>query len=148
MQHVDLLDLVQPADGWFCITGIKTAGDVRQELVATREEADKIISQFAQQQRNIFFGVAKYETGANRTKENVKALKAFWLDIDCGEAKAEVDPHTGRPDGYIDQAVGLTALEDFCEVVGLPQPTIVNSGRGIHAYWPLAEESQGQSGSR
>ena len=140
MQHVDLLDLVQPADGWFCITGIKTAGDVRQELVATREEADKIISQFAQQQRNIFFGVAKYETGANRTKENVNALKAFWLDIDCGEAKAEVDPHTGRPDGYIDQAVGLTALEDFCEVVGLPQPTIVNSGRGIHAYWPLAEE--------
>ena len=82
MQHVDLLDLVQPADGWFCITGIKAAGDVRQELVATREEADKIISQFAQQQRNIFFGVAKYETGANRTKENVKALKAFWLDID------------------------------------------------------------------
>ena len=140
VQQMDLLDLVQPATGWFAIVGIKGAGDVRQELVATREEADEVIESFAQQQRNVFFGVAKYETGANRTKENVKALKAFWLDIDCGEAKVAVDPNTGRPDGYIDQTAALIALEDFCEVVGLPQPTIVNSGRGIHAYWPLEEE--------
>ena len=140
VQQMDLLDLVQPTTGWFAIVGIKGAGDVRQELVATREEADEVIESFAQQQRNVFFGVAKYATGDNRTKENVKALKALWLDIDCGEAKVAVDPNTGRPDGYIDQTAALIALEDFCEVVGLPRPTIVNSGRGIHAYWPLEEE--------
>jgi hypothetical protein len=133
---------VQPAKGWFAITGIKGTGknaDVRQELVATREEADALIERFVQAGRNAFFGVAKYKTGDNRTKENVLGLKAFWLDVDCGPAKAEPDPKTGRPDGYVDQKAGLEALKSFCKNVGLPTPTLVNSGGGIHAYWPLEE---------
>ena len=142
MQQPDLLTLVQPAKGWFAITGIKGTGknaDVRQELVATREEADALIERFVQAGRNAFFGVAKYKTGDNRTKENVLGLKAFWLDVDCGPAKAEPDPKTGRPDGYVDQKAGLEALKSFCKNVGLPTPTLVNSGGGIHAYWPLEE---------
>lgn len=140
MEQTDLLDLVQPASGWFAVFGMRGQGDVRQELVATRKEFDALVEQYASEGRNVFFGVAKYATGENRTKENVRALKAFWLDIDCGEAKALVDPNTGRPDGYLDQAAGLAALRDFCKVVGLPKPTLVSSGGGIHAYWPLEEE--------
>jgi hypothetical protein len=85
MQQPDLLDLVQPADGWFAITSIKGSGknaDVRQELVATREEVDALVERYVNAGWNVFFGVAKYATGDNRTKENVKGLKAFWLDID------------------------------------------------------------------
>ena len=140
MQQPDLLDLVQPDGGWFAIVGINETGKVRQELVATREEANAVIERFTKQRRNVFFGVAKYATGKNRTKENVKALKAFWLDLDCGPTKAVVNTVTGKPDGYIDQTAGLTALMEFCKVVGLPKPTIVNSGGGLHAYWPLKEE--------
>ena len=140
MEQTDLLDLVQPASGWFAVTGIRGPGDVKQELVATREEVDALAEQYVAEGRNVFFGLAKYATGENRTKENVRALKAFWLDIDCGEAKAQVDPNTGRPDGYIDQTAGLQALKEFCEVVGLPKPTLVNSGGGLHVYWPLEEE--------
>ena len=143
MENVDLLDLVQPADGWFAIVGIKGAGknaDVQQKLRATREEFDALVEQYVEEGRNVFFGVAKYATGKNRTKENVQALKAFWLDVDCGEAKAEVNPDTGRPDGYIDQAAGLQALRTFCKTVGLPTPTLVSSGGGIHAYWARSED--------
>lgn len=143
MQQPDLLDLVQPADGWFAIAGIKGTGkdaDIRQKLVATREEADALIEQYVEAGRNVFFGVAKYKTGENRTKENVLGLKAFWLDVDCGPTKAEPDPNTGRPDGYVDQMAALKALRKFCKTVGLPTPTIVNSGGGIHAYWPLEQE--------
>jgi hypothetical protein len=142
MQQPDLLTLVQPAEGWFAITGIKGTGknaDVRQELVATREEADALIEQYVEAGRNAFFGVAKYKTGDNRKKENVLALKAFWLDVDCGPTKAEIDPTTKRPDGYVDQKTALQALRKFCKTVGLPTPTLVNSGGGIHAYWPLEE---------
>ena len=140
MENVDLLDLVQPATGWFAVLGIKGLRDVRQELVSTREEVDALAERYVAEGRNVFFGVAKYATGDNRTKENVRALKAFWLDIDCGETKAQVNPDTGRPDGYVNQAAGLSALKEFCSVVGLPKPTLVNSGGGIHAYWPLEEE--------
>jgi ABC-type Na+ transport system ATPase subunit NatA len=48
-----------------------------------------------------------------------------------------VNESTGRPDGYIDQATAIQELVKFCELVGLPIPLLVNSGRGIHAYWPL-----------
>lgn len=143
MQQPDLLNLVQPEGGWFAITGIKGTGknaDVRQELVATREEADALIERYVDAGRNVFFGLAKYKTGDNRTKENVLALKAFWLDVDCGPTKAKPDPNTGRPDGYIDQTAGLKALMSFCKSVGLPAPTLVNSGGGLHVYWPLEEE--------
>lgn len=136
MENFDLLSAVQPSDGWFCITGIK-GESVKQTLVETREEADQVVARYLEQERNVFFGVAKFATGENRTKENVKALRALWLDIDCGEAKAQVNPKTNRPDGYIDQLAGYAALKKFCKLTGMPQPTLVSSGRGIHAYWTL-----------
>jgi len=137
MTNIDLLSIVQPSDGWFAVLGIKDKDDVRQRLVATREEVDIEAEKFVKQERNVYFGVAKFETNANRLKDNVKALKSFWLDIDCGESKAEINPKTGRPDGYIDQATGLEELRKFCKLIGLPKPLLVNSGRGIHVYWPL-----------
>ena len=140
MSQFDLLSAVQPAEGWFAVLGIKGKGDVRQKLVATREEVDQLATDYMAQGRNVFFGVAKYETDEGRAKDNVKALKAFWLDIDCGEAKARVDEKTGRPDGYIDQPTALGELKRFCKLVGLPKPILVNSGRGVHVYWALTEE--------
>jgi hypothetical protein len=136
----DLLDIVQPSEGWFAVLGIKGKDNVKQKLVATREEVDTIAKQFVSQQRHVYFGVAKFETNANRLKDNVKALRAFWLDIDCGEGKALINPDTGRPDGYIDQATGLQELKRFCKLIGLPKPILVDSGRGIHVYWTLTRD--------
>ena len=134
MENFDLLSAVQPAVGWFAIVGIKD-DIVKQTLVQTREEADRVIAQYLDQERNVFFGVAKYKTDAGRTKDNVLALRSLWLDIDCSEAKAAVNEKTGRPDGYATQRDGALALLEFRKLVGLPKPTIVSSGRGIHAYW-------------
>lgn len=139
MTTFDLLDAVQPASGWFAIVGIK-GDDIRQYLVETRKEADDVVARLVQQQRNVFFGVAKYKSDVGRKKSNVLSLKAFWLDIDCGPTKAQVNEKTGRPGGYIDQATGLEALQKFCKTIGLPRPIVVNSGRGLHVYWPLTEE--------
>jgi hypothetical protein len=139
MTNFDLLKAVQPDTGWFAITGIKN-GRVKQTLVETREEADDAVANYLGQEYDVYFGVAKYASDKNRTKDNVQALKAFWLDIDCGEAKAAPNPKTGIPGGYLDQAEGLAALWEFCRMVGLPKPVIVNSGRGLHVYWALTEE--------
>lgn len=140
MTEIDLLSRVQPDNGYFAIVGIDTYGDVRQQLVETREEVDTLISKLVDQERNVYFGVAKFDTDENRTKRNVRSLKAFWVDIDCGPTKVEPNPKTGRPAGYATQDEGLDALHDFCATVGLPLPLLVNSGRGIHAYWPLTQE--------
>lgn len=140
MTDKDLLRAVQPPTGWFAVLGIKGENDVRQELVATREEVDRLVAKYVADARNVYFGVAKFTTDENRKKTNVKGLKAFWVDIDCGESKAQVNQKTGRPDGYVDQATGLRELQSFCKKIGLPRPLLVNSGRGLHAYWPLTSE--------
>lgn len=127
MEDFDLLSAVQPADGWYAIVGIGPNG-LQQELVETREEADQWVDRFLRKKRNVFFGVAKYKGDEGRTKQNVAALKSFWLDIDCGEGK-----------DYPSQVEGFTALRAFCKASGLPKPIVVNSGRGLHIYWPLTE---------
>ena len=139
MDEIDLLSAVQPPDGWFCSVGIKEGAAVRQQLVATREQFDAISADLMDRGYNVYFGVAKYATDENRQKDNVKGLKALWLDIDCGPTKVAINAKTGRPAGYIDQYAGTAALRAFCKTVGLPKPLLVNSGRGLHVYWPLTE---------
>lgn len=139
MINLDLLSTVQPVDGWFAITGIRN-GKVRQQLVATTEEVQELSEQLLAADFDVYFGVAKYKTDANRTKDNVQALRAFWLDIDCGDAKAVPNAKTGIAAGYATQADAFHALRTFCADTGLPSPTVVNSGRGVHVYWPLNED--------
>jgi hypothetical protein len=139
MSSFDLLQAVQPSEGWFVVFGLKN-GDRRQKLVETREEFDTATEQLVAAGYDAYFGVAKYATKSGRTKENVRAAKAFWMDIDCGESKAVVNEKTGKPNGYIDQSTAITELCAFCEKLGLPIPIMVNSGRGVHAYWALTEE--------
>jgi hypothetical protein len=124
----DLLEHVQPASGHFAIVGIRNK-NVQQVLVSTREEADALIRAYLEANRDVYFGVAKYTNATTRTQENVQSLKAFWLDIDCGEGK-----------DYDTQEEGLQALAAFCRTVGLPKPTLVDSGYGWHVYWTLTEE--------
>ena len=140
MNNFDLLKAVQPEQGWFTVLGIKGKTRVKQQLVATREEVDVLTQQLVSEGRNVFFSVAKFKTGDNRTKDNVGLLKAFWLDIDCGVDKAEVNEKTGFPGGYATQADGIAALRAFCHTLGLPKPIVVNSGRGLHVYWALKQE--------
>jgi hypothetical protein len=127
-EEFDLLSAVQPEEGWYAIVGL-SPDSKQQELVETREEADAWAKTFLNQGKNVFFGVAKYIDGKSRTKQNVKALKSLWLDIDCGPEK-----------DYDTQQEGVDALRSFCKTVGMPKPTLVNSGRGLHVYWTLTEE--------
>ena len=67
----------------------------------------------------------------SRTQPNAKLIKSFYLDLD-------VEP--GNPLKFDSKEHALTELRAFTKKVGLPRPMIVDSGGGIHAYWPLAAE--------
>jgi ABC-type Na+ transport system ATPase subunit NatA len=137
MSNIDLLSTVLPTEGYYCVAGLGGGRPMRQSFHETREEVDAKIAELVADKRDVYFALARFETAEERKKPNVKLLRSFWLDIDCGEAKAVVDEKTGKPDGYIDQYTAVQELHKFCELVGLPLPILVNSGRGIHAYWPL-----------
>jgi hypothetical protein len=127
MATTDLLSAVLPSQGWYCIVGLKTGSKPKQTFHETLGECEQAIDGLVKDEYNAYFACSKYETNKSRTQPNAKYIKAFWLDIDCGEGK-----------DYPSQVEGLAALKNFCKVTGLPKPTVVNSGRGLHIYWRLS----------
>lgn len=74
-----------------------------------------------------YFALGTFDEAGSREATHVQQLKAFFLDLDCGAAKE-----------YETQTDAVAALRRFCKQTQLPRPTLVNSGRGIHVYWPLS----------
>ena len=133
MATTDLLEAVLSADGWYCVLGLALKPDSNASpsvhFVKTLNEVHNVATSLHNQEYDVFFGCAKYENDTDgRTQKNSKYFKSFWLDIDCG---------FGKP--YDTQEDGLNALRTFCNTLGLPFPTVVNSGRGLHVYWRLEE---------
>lgn len=73
--------------------------------------------------------------GGRRTRvaENVQSAKSLWIDVDVGNAKA------ASRTGYLTKMLAVQALEEFCETTGFPVPMAVDSGNGLHFYWPLTD---------
>jgi len=136
MSTFDLLDTVLPTEGRYCVIGIGRFPD--QRFADTREEAEEIIQEFVSKKIDVYFGCAKFGEADDRTHNNAKYFRALWMDIDCGPTKG-VPNSKGKIEGYLDQHIGLAEFKKFCKAVGLPQPILVNSGNGIHAYWLLEE---------
>lgn len=130
MATTDLLKVVLPpeGEGVYCLLGLKQGGGYPKQLWAeTLADAEKHIADLLNDLYDVYFACAKYTDEAEgRVQKNSNYFKSFWLDIDCG---------VGKP--YADQAEGLDALKEFCIKIDLPLPTVVNSGRGVHAYWNL-----------
>lgn len=68
-----------------------------------------------------------------RISDNWNRAKAFWADLDCGEDKA------AEGKGYATKREAAIAMKEFCDKTGFPKPFYVDSGNGIHAYWPLTQ---------
>lgn len=68
-----------------------------------------------------------------RKPNNWANAKAFWLDLDCGQTKFD----EGK--GYLTQKDAAIAVSAFAKSIGWPQPMLVSSGYGVHAYWPLTQ---------
>lgn len=134
MSSFDLLEAVLPPEGRYCVFGVGKYPD--QRFVDTRAEVDEIADEFVRRKVDAFFGCAKFGDKNNRTHENALYFRALWMDIDCGPTKGVPD-EKGIIKGYLDQTIGLIEFKKFCKAVGLPQPILVSSGYGIHAYWLL-----------
>ena len=126
MTRTDLLSAVLSPNGWYCIVGLKKTGRPKQTFVQTLADVEQETNVLLDDGYDVYFACSKYETDGSRTNDNVKDIMSFWMDIDCGD---------GKP--YEDQLSGADALRTFCRTLKLPKPWLVNSGRGVHAYWPL-----------
>lgn len=129
---LDFLRSVQPDAGWIVLVGINHVTKfARQVFVQTWDEVPAKLAELGS--LDPYFAVARYKTNESRLATNVLALQALWVDLDCGEEKA------AKGTGYLTQADAIRAMKAFISKLKLPLPIIVNSGHGVHFYWPLTE---------
>lgn len=127
IMNKQFFEKVLPTQGNICVVGIKD-GTVRPKFADDIDDAIQQMQGFVQGDWNTFFALGTFE-GMSRKADACVFMRSFFVDIDCGP---------GKPYEQWDE--GLTSLLNFVAEKNLPDPIIVNSGRGIHAYWPFTEE--------
>jgi hypothetical protein len=138
---VRFLRLILPEQGHYIAAIRRAAGGFKQEFVQTIEELWTILKTADRDGYEAYHACASFKEPYNdppgtperqkqfgRTKRNALRTKAFWLDIDAGAGKA-----------YRDLNAITDALAVFCRALNLPPPIIVESGSGLHVYWPLQQ---------
>jgi hypothetical protein len=122
---------VLPPEGPYCVVGITTDKRIHsQTFHQTLLEADVAVDALDEKGINSFIGMASFHGGQNRTNANVIHLRSLFLDLDCGADDANK---------YPDQHAAIVALKQFVRDSKFPRPIVVNSGGGVHAYWPLTK---------
>ena len=116
-------------EGLYCSFSFRTSDEHRtQNFYPTIEELVEKSIETDNKGYDAYYALATFEEAGSRKVDNVKKLKSFFLDLDCGPTK-----------DYSNQEEALVALNAFRNELDLPVPLLVNSGRGVHVYWALTE---------
>lgn len=121
----DFLRKIISPDGVPQLTRIKN-GKAENVPCASVEDMAQKIESHSFDDGDIYHACASFQTGKSRKASKAKSIQSLWLDIDCGRDK-----------DYETQAHAARALKKFCKDIGLPKPMIVDSGGGLHVYWPF-----------
>lgn len=150
MNTQDFLGTILPGEGIYFLALIdKASGRVAHKAYDSIEDMAAAVETYSKNPNiNVYHACAAYKEAhvmvpdkkrpgelkkAYRDPSNWLGAKAFWIDIDCGDEKA------AKGDGYVNKRDGATAVVEFCRTTGFPAPMMVDSGNGVHCYWPLTK---------
>ena len=125
---IQTLARILPNEGSYCLVAIKKPLPIQHSFYSSLEELQDSAEKRLGNGWDVYFGCSTFKDGSSRKAPNALLVKSFWLDLDCGK---------GKP--FDDQATALKKLKSFCVATKLPNPTLVNSGNGVHVYWTLKE---------
>jgi hypothetical protein len=117
-----------PTQGVYCITSIGTDKKVTNKFAETFDGVFEQIEKFKAKELNTFVALGTFD-GFSRKAADCLFVRSFFIDLDVG---AEKD-YTSKDDAH----AGVISL---LVQTGLPQPVLVDSGGGIHAYWIMDED--------
>ncbi len=151
IRTLDFLKVILPEDGIHYLALFKEGYKFPAHKVYTDLEtmAEAIDGMAGSKQLSVYHACASYQkavieldeldkNGNNKRKyripENWDKAKSFWVDVDCGQEKFD------KGQGYLTKKDACVAMAKFAKDVGIPRPMLVDSGNGVHAYWPLTHE--------
>ena len=117
-----------PTQGVYCITSIGTDKKVSNKFAETLDDVFAQIETFKKKGANTFVALGTFE-GYSRKADDCLFVRSFFIDLDVGAGK-----------DYQSKGDAHTALYKLVGETGLPDPVVVDSGGGIHAYWIMDED--------
>jgi len=137
MEPHDFLAAVLPSSGKYCVAVIH--GNVRKHIfVDSYDNLYQTAVDSDGTKRNTYMAVAAFDDAGTRRAEHATAVRSLFVDLDCGVADS------GASKAFPNKRAAVGALEAFLQSTGLGalgQPWLVDSGGGVHAYWPLDEDA-------
>lgn len=125
------LETVLPAKGSKCV-GTMVEGRFMNAWGANPTWVVGAAGKADGQGMDAYFALGGFDSARRRKQANVVAIRSFWLDIDTRE---------GKPgERYVDRKEAVREVVRFADELGLPSPTLVSSGYGLHVYWPCTED--------
>lgn len=146
MELFDFYKKLLPEQGVYCLSEVFWSATAGKKICVNRgyntliELADKTIwSERNHTTSDIYFGVAAYKDlltydevrqkmRFKRTNNNVRAAKNIYVDLDVKEGS------------FSSQKEAAYQMLMACDKFKWPFPMMVNSGNGVHCYWPLNKE--------
>jgi hypothetical protein len=116
-----------PSQGVYCVSGLSN-GKLTNRFCETLDEVFEKIERFKNLGADTFVALGAFD-GASRKADDCLYIRSFFIDLDVGEKKE-----------YLSKEEALAALSKLVDKAGLPDPVIVDSGGGIHAYWLMDED--------
>lgn len=145
MNTLEFLQTILPEEGWkFLALGRPDHSGLAHKAYESLETMAAAMESYDRQETTtVYHACAAYKEPSYevevqgemkrkyRGEPNWFKAKSFWADIDCGEQKA------AEGKGYINKSEAAKAIFGFCREHGFPDPMVVDSGGGLHCYWPL-----------
>jgi len=124
------LETVLPSFGTYVIVGIKDKTVVQQKYAENLDKVYEEIERFkTKPPNNIYFALSTFKAPSRKAVDSIY-VKSFFLDLDVGKQK----------NSYATKNEAFVALDKFLNTTKLPEPTIIDSGNGLHVYWILKEQ--------
>jgi hypothetical protein len=118
--------LPSPDNGLYCAAELTTKKK-EHTFVQKIEEIEPTVGKWVKQNKDIYFALSTFEQSGKRTADNARHIRSLFIDMD----------------GYETKKAAALALDGFLAKTGidlLGSPYIVNSGGGLHCYWPFTED--------
>jgi hypothetical protein len=117
-----------PTQGVYCVSGIDNNKKITNRFAETLDDVYTEIDKLNAKKVNTFVALGTFD-GYSRKADDCLFVRSFFIDLDVGPSKEYATKEDAR--------AGVISL---VMQTGLPEPVLVDSGGGIHAYWLMDED--------
>jgi len=147
---LDFLSAVLPTTGKYCVFTLRNGKPFKQVFVDDIDNLYATALNFSSQRLNVFHALATFDDSGTREATSARYMRALFLDLDCGKEWVEekmvndtLVPAHWKEKSFASKRAAVEQLHAFLQKTdlnALGMPWLVDSGGGVHVYFPLRED--------